>query len=177
MLRGLWPERVYTWGTNEAERSRPYPCDELIPDPDEQMFRAVDVAAPPETLFLWLCQLRLAPYSYDWIDNFGRRSPRRLVPGLDRLEAGQEFMRIFTLDSFEPGRSITLRTRQPGLSLAAVTYLAGERPTHGSRLFVKFSVKYSSRAAALAMRLVLAPGDLVMMRRQLLNLKRLAESS
>ena len=172
----LWPGHVYTWGTSEAERSRNYPCDLLIPDPDDEMFRAVDVDAPPDELFLWICQLRLAPYSYDWIDNFGRQSPRRLVPGLDRLEKGQQFMRIFVLDSFEPGRSVTLRTKQPGLSLAAVTYVAEDRPSHGSRLLVKFSVLYGSRAAAVAMRLVLPPGDLIMMRRQLLNLKRLAEA-
>ena len=171
----LWPKSVYNWGTSEAERARQYPCDLILADPDQEMYRAVDVDAPASKLFLWLCQLRLAPYSYDWIDNFGRQSPRRLVPGLDQLEAGQEFMRIFVLDSFEPGRSLTLRTKQPGLSLAAVTYLTESLPSQGSRLLVKFSVRYSSGAAAMPMRLVLPPGDLVMMRRQLLNLKRLAE--
>ena len=73
-----WPELVHIWGTSEAERLRPYPCDEMLRDPDQVMFRAVDVEAPQGHVFRWLCQLRLAPYSYDWIDNFGRQSPRRL---------------------------------------------------------------------------------------------------
>jgi hypothetical protein len=173
----LWPDRFYNWGTTEAERSRRYPCDLLLTDPDAEMYRAVDVDAPPATLFRWLCQLRVAPYSYDWIDNFGRRSPRQLTAGLDELEPGQGFMRIFELDSFEPGRSITIRSRRPGPIAAAVTYLVEDRPAGGSRLLVKFNCRYRSWPVAIPMRIVLAPGDLVMMRRQLLRLKRLAEGA
>ncbi len=173
----LWPDWIYNWGTTEAERSRRFPCDLLLPDPDEAMYRAVDVDAPPATLFRWLCQLRVAPYSYDWIDNFGRRSPQRLTPGLDELEPGQEFMRIFRLDSFESGRSITISTKGSGPVAAAVTYLAEERTPGGSRLLVKFNCDYNSRIVALLGRIGMAPGDLVMMRRQLLQIKRLAEAA
>jgi hypothetical protein len=173
----LWPNQIYTWGTSETERSKPYPCDSLLPDPDDEMYRAVDVEAPSETLFLWLCQLRLAPYSYDWIDNFGRRSPQRLVPGLDRLEPGQTFMRIFRLDSFEPGRSIVLTSDWPGVAQSVVTYMAEDRSPQTSRLLVKFRVVYGSRLFALPLRFGLAPGDLIMMRKQLLELKRLAEAT
>ena len=172
----LWPDRVYTWGTTAAERSQEYPCDLLLPEPDEALYRAVDVEAPPETLFLWLCQLRLAPYSYDRIDNFGRQSPERLVPGLDRLEPGQQFMGIFELVSFEPGRSITLETTKPRSVRSLVSYVAGDRGPGQSRLLVKYSVEYGSRLIATPMRLILPPGDLVMMRKQLLNLKKLAEA-
>ena len=139
------------------------------------MYRAVDVGAPSATLFLWLCQLRLAPYSYDRIDNFGRQSPERLVPGLDQLEPGQSFMRIFELASFEPGRSITLESAKPRGVRSVVSYLAQQRAPGRSRLLVKYSVGYDSAWIAAPFRLILPPGDLVMMRRQLLNLKRLAE--
>jgi hypothetical protein len=103
-----WPAPVYEWGTTAAERAHDVPCDELLPEPDDVMFRAVDVECPPATLYRWLCQLRHAPYSYDKLDNFGRRSPQTLTPGAERLEVGQRMVAIFELAAFEPGRSVTL---------------------------------------------------------------------
>lgn len=172
----IWPDRVHNWGTTETERSRTFPCDRLLPEPDQAMFRGVDVEAPAATLFLWLCQLRLAPYSYDRIDNFGRPSPQRLVPGLDKLEIGQEFMRIFELVDFEPGRSVTLESNKPSSVRSVVSYVVKDQGPDLSRLLVKYSVVYRSAWLATPMRLILPPGDLLMMRRQLLNLKRLAEA-
>jgi hypothetical protein len=29
----------------------------------------VEIAAQPEEVFRWICQLRVAPYSYDWINH------------------------------------------------------------------------------------------------------------
>ena len=98
---------VDNWGATAAERAARYGCDDVVPDPDRVLFRAVDVAAPAPVVFRWLCQVKVAPYSYDWIDNLGRRSPRILTPGADELEVGQRFL-IFTLASFEQDRSITL---------------------------------------------------------------------
>ena len=76
------------WGATAREAERHYPADDAVPGPSVAMTRAIDVAAPVETTWRWLCQLSEAPYSYDWIDNLGRRSPRTLTPGAERVELG-----------------------------------------------------------------------------------------
>src|SRR5262245_17671769 len=114
-----------TCGTTADERATPDPCDAFGSRVDAACWRGVTVRADAPTVFRWLCQLRVAPYSYDWIDNGGRRSPRTLTPGLEQLAVGQPMMRIFDLVAFEPGRHLTVRTRAfaPGLfPVVAVSY-------------------------------------------------------
>lgn len=81
------PRRIpRLWGARRNETERHYPCDDLSGGPGEAWFRAVTVDAARPSVFRWLCQLKVAPYSYDLLDNLGRRSPRRLTPGAERLE-------------------------------------------------------------------------------------------
>lgn len=140
------------------------PCDALCPSGGVQADRAISIDAPPRIVFAWLCQLRVAPYSYDILDNFGRRSPRRRDPELVHLEVGQRFMTLFALHSFVDDEHITLRAKGVAVTYAVRPEGAGSR-LHarvwfaGPRLFGR----------------ILALGDLVMMRKQLLTLKSLAE--
>ena len=76
-----WPRTVRESGSTAIERDQSFPCDRLVERPDDVLFRAVDVAAGAPTVFRWLCQLRVAPYSYDRSDNWGRRSPGRSLQG------------------------------------------------------------------------------------------------
>lgn len=171
-----WPSFVSQWGSTALERAQPYPCDDLIPAPDQTMFRAVDVEASQEVTFRWLCQLRVAPYSYDKLDNLGRRSPQELVPGLEDLKPGQRVQTIFRLVEFEPGRSLTMVHQGRLFGRVVCSYRADRVDERRSRIVVKLSASYPRRALhGPLMRLVLPPGDLLMMRRQLLNLKGLAE--
>jgi hypothetical protein len=153
-----------TWGARPVERGSSLPCDALRPRAGVRADRAIGIAAPPPIVFAWLCQLRAAPYSYDLVDNFGRRSPRQRDPELVQLEVGQQFMTVFALQSFVADEHITLLARG-----AAVTYAV--RPERaGSRLHVRVLFGGPRLPARL-----LALGDLVMMRKQLLTLKSLAE--
>lgn len=164
-----------SWNARAEERVRHCPCDALLAEPFERWARAVSVAAAPGLLYRWLCQLRVAPYSYDWIDNLGRRSPRRLTPGLDALAEGQRFL-VFTIVSFTPGRQITGVATAAARRLfgdMAITY-ASEPEGNGARLVARLDVAARSRPARVR-RELLAWGDLVMMRKQLLTLKALAE--
>ena len=170
----MYTSVVETWGSTPHERQAHYPCDDLIDRPDA-LFRAVDVGAPAAMVFRWLLQLRQAPYSYDWLDNGGRRSPRHLSDGLDRLEVGHTFMRIFRLASFEDGRSITLDSTTALFGRVVVTYRVVPVGAYQSRLVAKLIVSGPPGLRGWVMGRLLPAGDLLMMRKQLLTLKALAE--
>lgn len=159
-----------SWGATADERAMPMACDHLLVGAPIRVHRAVSVHAPTSVVFRWLCQLKLAPYSYDIIDNFGRKSPRELVRGVEHLEVGQRFMSIFLLASFAHNEHITLRSHR-----VAVTYTVP--PGDGSTRLVA-RVIFDPPGVGLGTALTgqaLALGDLVMMRKQLLTLKALAE--
>jgi len=172
---------AHNWGCTDAERSNAYPCDGLLVPADAALFRGLDVAAPAPVVFRWLCQLKVAPYSYDWIDNGRRRSPRELTQGLDHLERGQEVMSIFQLVDYEEGRHLTLLLHRPSalrrFGAVAGSYVVVPVSERSSRLLVKLLVRYPRGIYGAFLRALLPFGDRVMMRKQLVTLKKLSEMS
>ncbi len=162
------------WGVSAEEVARHYPCDDVVAAPSLQAWRGVTVHAAARELWPWVTQIRLAPYSYDWIDNLGRRSPQELrdlaepIPGQHFTTAGgRPTGRIL---SVEPGVQMTGEILGAVMSYVLVPIgVPGGEPT---RLLLKVVGAYGRWTAPL-----LSVGDLVMARRQLLNLKRLAERS
>ncbi|MCW2792497.1 MAG: hypothetical protein JWO76_1595 [Nocardioides sp.] len=164
------------WGATPEDLARRYPADTILAGPVLTLTRAVDVDAPRELTWRWLCQIAVAPYSYDWIDNRGRQSPRALTPGADRLRVGQPMAVVFELVSVDAPHQWTAVTVRRGRSLfgpVAMTF-AAEPSGAASRIVCRLTVTQGGPLSRLRAR-VLAWGDLVMMRRQLLNLKSLAE--
>ena len=158
------------WGVTDAEVERRYPCDDVVRTPVLQAWRGVTVASTTDDVWPWIAQIRLGPYSYDLIDNFGRRSPQELrnlpepVPGEPFTTSGGRW--LGTILSVTAGEQLTGRIMGAVMSYVLVPDGAGTRlllkvVTSGGRLIAPFA----------------AVGDLVMARRQLLNLKRLAELS
>lgn len=169
-----------TWGTCPEERQLSFPCDRLIPHPNDSLYRGVTIDASPSTVFRWLCQMRVAPYSYDLIDNGGRKSPPALTPGLDHLAVGQEVMQIFQLADFTRDQHLTLRIKtnsraQRLFGDLAVSYFILAKGAGSCRLLVKLVVQHPPGVWGKLMLGFLPWGDLIMMRRQLLNFKQLAE--
>lgn len=161
------------WGVTRAEVGLRYPCDELVSKPALQAWRAVTVQAPPERVWPWVAQLRLGPYSYDWIDNLGRRSPQTLR-GLPEPVVGEPFMSVIggrplgRILAVEPGVQIT------GVIMGAVMSYVLSPVEEGlkTRLVLKIVTSRGRLYAPLV-----SVGDLIMSRRQLLNLAALAEST
>ncbi|WP_328387432.1 polyketide cyclase [Nocardia sp. NBC_00416] len=157
------------WGVNDSEIMRSYPCDDFVTAPALEVWRGVTVQAPSDAVWPWVTQVRLAPYSYDWIDNLGRRSPGELV-ALPEPHVGERFTtacgrRLGRIVSVDPGNAMT------GTILSAVmSYVLVAEGHSTTRLLLKL-VMQTNRWVALG----LSVGDLAMARRQLLNLKLLAE--
>ena len=119
----------------------------------------------------------MAPYSYDWIDNRGRRSPQTMTR-TDAIETGQTFAEIFTLTSFEADRSITLELtdRAALVAFGPLTIVYRTLPEGaGTVLRCDLLLPRPRNALERLRQLLLAWGDLVMARRQLLNVRRLSE--
>jgi hypothetical protein len=127
-----------------------FPCDRYLSDIDGEYFRATDVRAPAAVLFRWLCQLKVAPYSYDLIDNFGRRSPKELTPGVENLARGQKLMSIFELVGFERDGHLTVTVSDPrAISIfghIALSYVVLPISDDSCRLVAKMRVRYPRRA-------------------------------
>ena len=172
-----WLHRLVTeFHSTKEERTSVWPCDRVLPDADIALFRAIDVSAPVSVVFRWLCQFRVAPYSYDWIDNLGRRSPRTLTPGLDDLSVGQRFMTMFELVAFERDDHITIRSTHRLFGDVAVTYRVRAADC-GTRLAVKLLVRHRRDPLGFVWSKVLPAGDLVMMRKQLRTIAALSARS
>jgi hypothetical protein len=162
----------WVWGARPDEVAASFPCGEHVPS-RWSMVRAVDVAAEADLVFRWVCQLRVAPYSYDLVDNLGRRSPRTLTPGLDELSPGQRFLIMFRISGFVPGREITAVGGNRVFGPVACTYRVVPDGPGSSRLIARLDVAADNRIRRAVAHLI-AWGDLVMMRKQLRTIAALA---
>jgi hypothetical protein len=158
------------WGVSDDEVVRRYPCDDHVTAPALQAWRGVTVEGTPAQIWPWIGQIRLAPYSYDWIDNAGRRSPRELR-NLPEPQAGEPFTAVAGRAT---GRIVSAQREEQltGWILGAFMSYVLVQQGDETRLLLKVVMQNGRWRAPL-----ISLGDLVMARRQLRNLKRLAEQS
>ncbi len=159
------------WNVTDDEIARRYPCDDLVSSPALQAWRGVTVLTSRARLWPWVSQIRLAPYSYDWIDNLGRTSPRHLE-SMPEPTVGEHFTtaatrRCGTIVAVTPGVSLTGR-----ILGAVMSYDLVAQDENTTRLLLKVVMSGGG-----VLRPVISVGDLVMARRQLMNFKRLAEQT
>lgn len=169
------------WGSTPEERKLPFTCDLLLKNSNDAYFRAVDINAPADIVYRWLAQMKVAPYSYDRLDNGGRQSPQQLTPGVRYLQLGDKMMTIFHVAHFIPDEEITLVMDVPPDNYAkwyvptVITYKLIAKDSAHTRVVVKYVANWPKTLLGLAERLFIIIADFIMMRRQLLNFKKLAE--
>ncbi len=182
--------QLNNWGSTATEVASDLPGDDLLAD-GQRGTRCIDIQAPPEVVFDFLAQMgfgRAGWYSYDWVDNLGRRSA-------DNLH--EEWMVTSAGDSI-PGGPIDFvaetvhRPRQLVLDLGnqrlighdigfTLSYqlVPDRQPADGSsewtRVVSRAVVLVAGPLGSVATWLLLH-GDAVMVRRQLLGLKERAEA-
>lgn len=159
-----WPS---TWGSTAQQRSEASPAMKWIRDANFVAWRGADVDAPAELAAAWLAQVRVAPYSYDWLDNHGRQSPRARTDQTP-VGRGDPLMDLFVIVETDDGGGFTATSdTQPP---TALTYTV--RPLGPDRCRIEVAV--TAKVKTLLGALLLAYADVIMMRRQLLNLAALA---
>ena len=167
------------WGATDDEINGSVVGDDLCPNAHVSATRSITLAAPPEEVFPWLRQMgfgRAGWYSYDWIDNLGRKSAIRVHDEWQDVTSGEPVPAgpiSFTATIVEPPHAFVLeiksgKSTQPWLHFT----LAYELRAIGdsTRLVTRMRSNIALPGGSLFERLVLAPGDGLMVRRQLLNL-------
>lgn len=172
------------WGATDEEIQRPMRGDVLVSHPHVETTRALTVAARPEAIWPWLVQMgyrRGGWYAYDWLDNLGVPSARRIIPELQELKVGDKLTPIeagFTVAMLEPQRALVLMTRdKQGRITTSWAFFIEPLDTGHSRLIERIRIRYSLDLGGLFWGLIFEPADYIMMRKQMQTLKRRAEQA
>jgi hypothetical protein len=173
--------RTVRWGATPEECSMRMPGDEYFTGDTPAfvaMTRAIDIDAPPETVWPWLAQLGRGAgfYSFDRLDNGGKKSARHIVSWIPEIQVG-DATALGYVRRVISGRELTWWA-PPAPFLGSRCRLAVDirlSPQNaGSRLLIRMS----GDAAGGMPHMVLAVFrfiDSVMARRQLLGIKHRVE--
>jgi len=192
--------RLLRAGASDGEVREPYPGAGIIPDGTRSATMAVTIDAPRARVWPWLLQMgtdRGGWYSWDRLDNFGRRSTGTIHPEWqdlavgDHLAATPDGSQWWEVAALEPEQFLGLRM---SLDLRGRPFdPAGRRPRYFTDSLWGFALRdtadgrtrlivsgyWSFRPKWLQPLLsvvVLEPSHWVMQTRQFANLRRLAES-
>lgn len=125
----LFRSRMLRWGATEQEAHAPYPAADLIPNGTRGGTMAVTIDAPPAKIWPWLVQMgyrRAGWYSWDYLDNFGRRSADRIHPEWQRISVG-DILAAPEASALEQAWEVAALVPQRFLGLRASVDLLGRR--------------------------------------------------
>lgn len=168
-----------------AEKIEPMVGDELCSCPQFIATRSIDISAPPEHVFAWIRQMgfkKAGWYSYDLIDNLGRKSATRIHPEWQNVHNGDVIpggpISFTALHVLEPHTFVLLFTGSQGVARRICFTLAYEvrAQEKGTRLVTRVRICLNFPLGSLIAKTLLGPGDGFMVRKQLRTLKMNIES-
>jgi len=169
------------WGATAEEISSSMVGDDLCSDATVVATRSITIGAAPQEVFPWIRQMgfgRGGWYSYDWLDNLGRKSATTIHDEWQSVEAGDKIPSgpiSFTAAIVDAPRHFVLEIQSLGKKSPklhfTLTYELRDNP-QGTRLVTRMRSRINLPLGSLFEKLILGPGDGIMLRRQLLNIKK-----
>jgi hypothetical protein len=168
-------------------KSHSIPCffvDSLpnIPNTDcRELLWCIEIHANPLDIFVWLKQLRIAPYSYDFIDNRCRKSPDYIIKNLPPLKVNTHYLLAFHISEFEENSFIVCRFCEPinppinlymkGLFIEYRIVVQGTK----TKLWCKIKGYFNTDISSKGFFFIFSVVNKIMMTKQLKNIKKLSE--
>ena len=169
------------WGATAEEISSSMVGDDLCSDATVVATRSITIGAAPQEVFPWIRQMgfgRGGWYSYDWLDNLGRKSATTIHDEWQSVEAGDKIPSgpiSFTAAIVDAPRHFVLEIQSLGKKSPklhfTLAYELRDNP-QGTRLVTRMRSRINRPLGSLFEKLILGPGDGIMLRRQLLNIKK-----
>ena len=163
------------------ENIAPMNGDHICGEPQLVATRAITITSPPAEVFPWIRQMGFGKagwYSYDIIDNLGRRSATSIHPKWQDVNSGDLIpggLIDFHADLVNAPHTLVMSLRGSGRVAKRICFsLAYELHDHpvGTRLVTRVRARIDLPFGGLLARYVLGPGDGIMLRKQLRNIAR-----
>lgn len=129
------------------EQSKTLPGDSMIPEPSASWTHGVTITSPIAKVWQWVAQMgadRAGWYSYDFIDNGGRPSAKKILPQFQEVVVGMVFPAIpgasdaFFVAAVEPAHSLVLTVPDKGvIPIVTWTFLLAPTENSNTRLLVR----------------------------------------
>jgi hypothetical protein len=178
---GLVRPWLLRWGATAGEVARPMPGDGILGADAASTTRAITIGVPAHRVWPWLAQLgygRAGWYSYDWLDNDGRRSAEQIRPEWQQLRPGDQILMMpgsgFDVVSVEDGHWFVARAPDGTMSWCLAVELLDR---HSCRLISRWRARWRITPASALWIALSDPGAFIMERKMLLGIKARAEQA
>jgi hypothetical protein len=169
------------WGARDYEIEREMPGDRIVGKPSFNATRAVTINAPAEVIYPWIVQMgmtRAGWYSYDVLDNLGRRSAQSILPEHQSIQIGDVIpmspdgkQGMYVYD-FQKNNWMLWWDNIGDSTWVWQIYSDGAAQ---SRLVTRVRVQYRWFSPAILFNLIIEFFDILMMRKCMLGIKSRAE--